>query len=501
MYIIKNAWRNLLRSKGRNVLIGLIVCIIAFSSCIALIIMESADKTEQAGLDSLNITATIGVDREKLMSDATEDGADAKDVMTSVDPLTLKEMKEYATSDQVQDFYYTMSSSASATSSLDAVETSSQSFNMPSPDNQGNSDSDSSDSDSDSSKKFTMGDFTLLGVSDADAMTDFTDGTYTMEDGEVFEFGTNNKECVISQELATLNSIEVGDKIKVANPDDDSQIFTLKVTGIFSGSSSSSTTQQGGGLLSSMDPSNQIYTNYETLKAIVAKSDDDSKMMSSVTGTYVLGTPEAYEAFQTDVTKMGLSDEYTVSSNDITNYENSLLPLTNLKKFATVLLAIVLGIGGILLTLFSIFIIRERKYEVGVLTAIGMKKKNVALQFLTEAFLVALIGVVVGTGIGGALSQPVADKLLADQISSIQEQQSDQTAQFGREVGGGPGGGGGDSQVTNVDNYIDSLSPTMDLSVVLSLAGICILLSLMASVAALIFVMRYEPMRILSERE
>ena len=40
MYIIKNAWRNLLRAKGRNILIGLIVCIIALSSCIALIIMD-----------------------------------------------------------------------------------------------------------------------------------------------------------------------------------------------------------------------------------------------------------------------------------------------------------------------------------------------------------------------------------------------------------------------------------------------------------------------------
>jgi len=498
MYIIKNAWRNLLRAKGRNILIGLIVCIIALSSCIALIIMESADNTAKDGLSNLNITATIGVDREKLMSDATKNGTDPKDVMTSVDPLTLKEMKAYAASDQVQDFYYTLTSSASATSSLDPVETSGQSFGAPSSDNQNQGPGQQSGS-TDSNKKFTMGDFTLLGVSSANAMTSFSSGTYTISDGAVFDFGANNKECVISKELATLNSIKVGDKIKVANPEDSSQTFTLKVNGIFTGSSDSASNQQGGGFMASMDPSNQIYTNYETLKAIVASTDTGSKMISSVQETYVLGSPDAYTAFKADVAKLGLSDEYTVSSNDLTNYENSLLPLTNLKKFATVLLALVLGIGGVLLTLFSIFIIRERKYEVGVLTAIGMKKKNVALQFLTEAFLVALIGVIIGTGIGGALSKPVANTLLADQISSIQEQQTNQTAQFGRDVGGGPGGPGG--QATTVSNYIDTLSPTMDLSVVLSLAGICIFLSLIASVAALVFVMRFEPMRILSERE
>lgn len=494
MYIFKNAGRNLLRAKGRSVLIGLIVCIIAFSSCIALIIMESAESTAEDGLSNLNITATIDVDREKLMSDATESGEDPRTVMSSTKSLTLEEMQTYAESDQVQNFYYSMQSSLSGTDSLSPVETSDQAIDMPTAGGGADGPGDSTE------PTFTMGDFTLVGVSDASAMTSFASSGYTMAEGEVFTFDTANNECVISQELALLNGISVGDSITLTNPGDSTETFSLTVTGIFTGSSDSSTTQ-GRGFMSSMDPSNQIYTNYMTLSSLIDSASTDSPLISSVQGTYVLGTPVALEAFQADVVDMGLSEDYTVSSNDLTNYESSLLPLTNLKKFATILLILVLGIGGVILTLFSLFIIRERKYEVGVLTAIGMKKKNVAIQFLTEAFLVAIIGVMVGTGLGAALSQPVADVLLADQISSIQEQQTDQMSQFGRDVGmgGGPGGGGG--RITNVDSYIDSLSPSMDLSVVLSLAGICVLLSLLASSAALIFVMRYEPMRILSERE
>jgi putative ABC transport system permease protein len=495
MYIFKNAGRNILRAKGRSVLIGLIVCIIAFSSCIALIIMESAENTAQDGLKNLNITATIGVDRQKLMSDATASGGDPRDVMSAAKSLTLEEMQTYAASDQVQNFYYSLQSSLSGTDSLDPVETSDQTVEMSAM--PGGPDGGQSGSE----PTFTMGDFTVIGVNDATAMTSFTSGDYTMADGQVFTFDAANNECVISEELALLNGINVGDSITLTNPGDATETYSLTVTGIYSGSSeTASSASQGRGFMASMDPSNQIYTNYETLSALIDSSSTANPLISSIQGTYVLGTPAALEAFQADVTDMGLSDTYTVSSNDLTNYENSLLPLTNLKKFATVLLLLVLGIGGIILTLFSIFIIRERKYEVGVLTAIGMKKKNVAVQFLTEAFLVAIIGVMVGTGLGAAFSQPVADVLLADQISSIQEQQTNQMSQFGREVGmsGGPGGGG---QITNVDNYIDSLSPSMDLSVVLSLAGICVLLSLLASSAALIFVMRYEPMRILSERE
>lgn len=492
MYIIKNAGRNLLRAKGRSVLIGLIVCIIAFSSCIALIIMESAESTAKDGLSNLNITATIGVDRQKLMSDATANGEDPRTVMDSAKSLTLEEMQTYAASEQVQNFYYSLQSSLNGTDSLDPVESTDQTVDMPAQNSGPGGDQNGSGT------TFTMGDFTVIGVSDANAMTNFTSGTYAMSDGQVFTFDKANNECVISKELALLNNISVGDSITLTNPADTTETYSLKVTGIFSGSDEATTANQGRGFMASMDPANQIYTNYKTLCGLVASASTDNPLISSVQGTYVLGTPAAFEAFQTDVTKMGLSDTYTVSSSDLTNYENSLLPLTNLKKFATVLLLLVLGIGGVILTLFSIFIIRERKYEVGVLTAIGMKKKNVALQFLTEAFLVAIIGVMVGTGLGAALSQPVADVLLADQISSIQEQQTNQMSQFGRDVGTGGGPGG---PVANVDSYIDSLSPSMDMSVVLSLAGICVMLSLLASSAALIFVMRYEPMRILSERE
>jgi putative ABC transport system permease protein len=327
-------------------LIGLIVCIIAFSSCIALIIMESAESTAEDGLSNLNITATIDVDRGKLMSDATESGEDPRAVMSSTKSLTLEEMQTYAKSDQVQNFYYSLQSSLSGTDSLSAVETSDQTIAMPAVG--GGPGGEQSGSET----TFFMGDFTVVGVSDAAAMTSFASSGYTMTEGEVFTFDSANNECVISQELALLNSISVGDSITLTNPGDATETFSLTVTGIFTGSSEATTTQ-GRVFMSSMDPSNQIYTNYLTLNTLIESASTDNPLISSVQGTYVLGTPAAFEAFQADATEMGLSDEYTVSSNDLTNYENSLLPLTNLKKFATILLVLVLGIGGVILTLFS----------------------------------------------------------------------------------------------------------------------------------------------------
>lgn len=47
MYIIKNALKCIGRSKGRNLLIGIIVLAIATSACIGLSIRQAAEKAKE----------------------------------------------------------------------------------------------------------------------------------------------------------------------------------------------------------------------------------------------------------------------------------------------------------------------------------------------------------------------------------------------------------------------------------------------------------------------
>jgi putative ABC transport system permease protein len=151
------------------------------------------------------------------------------------------------------------------------------------------------------------------------------------------------------------------------------------------------------------------------------------------------------------------------------------------------------------------FNIRERKYEVGVLTAIGMKKGKVALQFVTELLVVTFIAIIIGTGIGAAASVPVSNSLLESQIAAQETQSTQQSGNFGRPVGGGMtnfGGGqfGRPGSIQNDVDYISTLNATTDFNVVMQLMGIGMLLTISASLAAVVFVMRYEPLKILSER-
>lgn len=374
---------------------------------------------------------------------------------------------------------------------------------------------------------FTMGDFTVTGYSSEDAMTKFINGTAKITDGEMFDIASSDMNCLISNELALLNNLSVGDTITLANPNAEEETYTFTIVGIYTDSSSGDSGNQIR-FLTSMDSANLICISYGALQSVIdhsltvasTETDDNGNESSTaingqLSGTFVFSNKENYENFGAELKTKGLSDYYTLTSSDINNYENSLLPLKNLSDFATTLLIIVLVIGAVILVVINIFNIRERKYEVGVLTAIGIKKSKVAMQFVTELLCVTLVFIIIGAGIGAVISVPVSNNLLVAQIEQMKTQTNNQDINFGRQGGregnlpqftqsgiGNPGGGmlnvfGRDQSKVN---YLDKINATVNFAILVEMIGIGIVLTLISSLAAIIFVMRYEPLKILANR-
>lgn len=565
MYVIKNALRNIIRNKGRNILIMIIALVIALSACIALSIRQSAESTRESTLSDMEITANISVNRSKMMKNATGNSSDSssnkenmKSALQNTKDLSIDELEKYAKCKSVNDFYYTQSASLDASGSLEAVDTSSNSDSSSS--NSSSSKSSSSDNKNSTDNNGntppdmqgnnggqggpemkggmgSQGDFTVIGYSSESAMTDFIDGTSKITDGSMFDINSSDKKCLISSELATLNSLEVGDTIKLQNPNDEDETITFTISGIYTKSDSNSSENMMG-FNASNDPANQIYTSYECLSSIITKSEKNAststdsntgmKMSSAirgqVNGTYVFSSVDDYNSFQKEAKKAGLSSDYTIQSQDLTEYENSLVPLENLSSFAGWFLLIILIIGAIILIVFNMFNIRNRKYEIGVLTAIGMKKRKVALQFLTETFIVTFVAIILGAIIGACTSVPITNALLENQVTSSQTQQTQVEQNFGRggdiqnnnsnnfdnnssqdnkpndngQDKGNPPSGGFMGQASN---YISSVSSATDLMVVLELILLGLGLTIVSSLTSVIFVMRYEPLKILSQRD
>lgn len=107
---------------------------------------------------------------------------------------------------------------------------------------------------------------------------------------------------------------------------------------------------------------------------------------------------------------------------------------------------VVLLVGGAILVVLNLFNLRERKYEIGVLAAIGMKKRKIAAQFVCELFCVTLAAFLIGTTAGACISVPVTNQLLAGQTQSSQQSSEQIAGNFGFEPGEMPQGsfnGGG----------------------------------------------------------
>ena len=526
MLVMNNALKSIIRSKGGNVLIGIIVLAIAASSCVALAIRNAANEATQVGLDSMRITGSISVDRQRMMEMAQDGIGDipggsrgaARDMMSTAQGLSLDELMIYAESDNIEDFYYSTSVSLSASGDLEAYGSDAgNSGGMGGVFGGGRG-----------GMGIAMGDFTVTGYSSEEAMTKFVTGISQMSDGGMFDVASDSMDCIISIELALYNGLSAGDTITLANPGAEDEIYTFTVTGMYSDSSSGET---GGQMRFStaQDPANLICISHGALQKIIDHSasvavtetievmggsvERSSAVSGQLSSSFVFSGKESYELFGEELTAAGLPDYYTLTSSDINSYEAGLVPLQNLSGFATTLLFVVLAIGAVILIVLNIFNIRERKYEVGVLTAIGIKKGKVAMQFVTELLCVTLAAIIIGAGVGAAVSVPVSNNLLSAQIEQMQAEAESQEQRFGR-PGGGMGGfadggrgrqdgmlslfglGGGQAEVT----YLDKINATINFSVLLQLIGIGIILTLVSSFAAVVFVMRYEPLKILANR-
>lgn len=515
MFILKNAVRNIRRSKGRSILIGIIITIIAFSVCIGLYIRQASADSRDAALAGMKITAQITPNRSKAMKQASGSGTFDKSKLQKAlgSGLTLTQLKKYANADSVSSFYYTLTASVDGSSSLEAYSTSSSS-----------SSAGSSDGAPGGMKSMSSGDFTITGYSSDEAMTDFTSGTKKISKGKMFAEGTSDMVCVISSELAKYNDLSVGDTIKVCNPNKSSETYKLKIVGIYKDSQSSAQASQGGP--NAADPANSIYTSYNTLNKIITaskakySSGSTTAISGRLNGTYVVGTLSKYKSFKKEVKQIGLSSKYQVTSADLTSYEQSAQPLKNLAKFAGYFLIVILLVGAVILVVINIFSTRERKYEIGVLTAIGMKKKQVAALFVSEILIITLAGAIIGGAAGAAVSKPVTKKLLNAQITSSQQQNADMRQSFGRgNNGAGPGSGqnsGGQaapgsgsssssapsgSPSSDSASSALSTSSSVSMTVLLELLGSCIILALIAGTVSVTAIMRYEPLDILSERD
>ncbi len=565
MFTLKYALKSIVRSLGRNILIAIIVIIIATAACVAMSIQQAAEAAAANSRKLMDIKTQVYIDRGFIRDQAIENtgSEDMSVLMPEMNDLmkeyaiTLDDFEEFSKikkegSDEplVKSYYYSaavsingdsikkydLTSSTSETTAATEAPTEApvaptmidpqgnvivqEVPTMPAPVQQ------------EPQQPEKQGDFSLIGYSDVNAMTDFggEESGCVMKEGKqtaIFPEDTSDYVCIIEENLSNFNDVGVGDTISLVNPNNEDETYSLKVVGIFKNSTG---TMENGD-----DASNTILTNYDTVKGIETKSETtnstasstasssskttdtassssagssdstvETKLISQFDGTFVLASVEDYDQFKEELRKKAEDegkngDMYFVASSDIAAFMEGLKPLENLKSFATTFLYLTLAIGAIVLIVISVISIRDRKYEIGVLAAMGVKKLKLSMMFMLEVMIITLVSILIGVVIGSAISVPVTNGLLTAQVQQQEDKDTSQT-QEPQQPGANERPAYGEVSDDNID-YVDKVDFSVDFMVVLKMLLIGIALAVVSGFTSILFILRYDPKQILANRD
>ncbi|MGG1106119.1 ABC transporter permease [Bacillus subtilis] len=486
MNFIKRAFWNMKAKKGKTLLqlfVFTVICVFVLSG---LTIQSAAQKSSELARQELGGSVTLQVDRQKQMEKQQDSGEKRSFEST---PIKVSDANKLAALDHVKSYNYTTSASANA-GNFDAIESSSS--------------SDSSSSSSSSNAKNSQGggqggpqmvqaDLSIEGVISTALVDDFSEGDSKITDGRaITKSDVGKKVTVINETLAEENDLSVGDSITIESATDEDTTVKLKIVGIYKTTSSGDGQAQN---FSFLNPYNKLYTPYTATAAL--KGDDYKNTIDSA--VYYMDDAKNMDTFVKAAKKTSIDfDTYTLNTNDQL-YQQMVGPIENVASFSKNVVYLVSVAGAVILGLIVMMSIRERKYEMGVLMAIGEKRWKLIGQFLTEILIVAVIAIGLASVTGNLVANQLGNQLLSQQISSSTD--STQTAS-GQMPGGGGGMGGkmfGHSS-SNVD-VIDSLNVAVSMNDMLILGGIGILIAIIATLLPSISVLRLHPKTILTKQE
>lgn len=469
MYILKNALKNLTRNKGRNILLCIIMTAILSSVAISVIINTTSSEIVKNYKDKFGAEVYIQTDMKKL-KEAIQSGKLDPNKATGITNNLIRDLakSEYLKETKMQSKYYGVSDNLKA---LDQDEDNSQMVGAI------------------SGQGINMPNLPVVGNDKIENLEDFSKGNRKIIDGKMY---SKKEEAIVSEEFAKLNNLKVGDTIEVENTNKSEKYdpLKLKISGIYQDLTTDKENQQR--VMPKMaitNKRNEILTSLDTLDSYNQKVKKD-KDLFTIEARFFLKDPDLLSKFDKEAHEKGLSDMANVST-DKGNYDSIVKPVEGLQKISNVFMTLVLVFGGSVLILISILGIRERKYEIGVLRAMGMKKGKIALGIMFETLSIIVISLVCGLSIGSFSAQPISNILMKNQLKVQSEAMNDGFANIAS-IG---------SNITDATNAtLTNLNVSLTGSAILAIIAIALLLGAISIGIGVIYIMRYEPMKILSER-
>ncbi|MDD3477956.1 MAG: FtsX-like permease family protein [Candidatus Izemoplasmatales bacterium] len=462
--MFKRAWISVIRNKGRTIILGVLLFVIA-NLVLSSISIKSA--TEEAALQarlSLEPEITLTTNRTDLFAYIKE----YKDLYgTRPSQDEINEMLVPITSDvaygivenstYVIDFNFTYSSTSMAVDFLPLT-------------------SDGILDAENTSKISVTGTYNPL------MLDEFSDiGTFELMEGSSSFSGSDSGVIIISYNLASENNLSIGDTIDLETFDANAMTFTI--IGLFM---SEDAITSGKSVTD-----NEVFMPLDD--ALVLKGQDPSTTFTITSAKYYLLDQLDIDAFIAESTEA--FEE--ISSGELVfldvSYDAITAPLESVGSFSEIILYISVAAAVVILTLLIVNTLKERKYEIGVLLSLGEGKLKIAAQYLVELVLVALLAFTLSMTTSQTVSSELGDMLLQNEITDVTATDTVSEPK-----------GGGSTATTLIATSIDYDTLEMNVSVsiqdFLFTLGIGLGIIILSSAIPSLYITRYQPKKILSSR-
>jgi putative ABC transport system permease protein len=235
--------------------------------------------------------------------------------------------------------------------------------------------------------------------------------------GKTIDGNTDTDSALVSSSMATKNDLKVGSTFTAYGT-------TMTVAGIFSSSSTNST----------KSTDDTVIVALPTEQRLSGQTGDVTSALATINS--VDNLTSATSAIKA---KLGTKADVTSSVQEA---ESTVQPLNSVKSISIYSLIGAVIAGSVIILLTMVMIVRERTKEIGVFKAIGASNVKVALQFMSEAVTLTVIGAVVGIILGAVAANPITKTLVSSSTTSTSTTTSGFSGGMGA-AGGGFGGGGG----------------------------------------------------------
>ena len=308
-----------------------------------------------------------------------------------------------------------------------------------------------------------------------DSMIEFESNMFELKEGRFYtqeEINNASPVCLITDQLAEYNNLNVGDTLTVRMGssdmmerfkdymDEEDALLSLEIIGIYHTNKVIDENSDDYQWLDKYEsPYNWILAPtpavvdaqirmskaqdryYNAMYGNEGEEIDESQYdrdgwMALSSATIMINDPLDVENFIEDH-KESLG-EYRKFESDNTTFKQMSRPLDTLSLFANIIVWIVVVNAIVIITLTTALTLKNREYEIGVMLSIGVTKAKIVMQFFVELIIVAVLGftlaVLSGSMIAGKVGEVVMNYQVATEDQYADEEQGNDYYYPGNEL-------------------------------------------------------------------